>query len=138
MCKPAPLVTLVRAQLRHPVGIDTTFKSAVGNAKYFAPTKEMVYRHKGYEGYEPLDNREYTRLYLPILQAVPLDIWRWLYREGMAANDRLVLKCYCPEGVFCHTHLMIAYAVYQYPNAFVDGRNAYKCTNSENLLRSLI
>ena len=63
-----------------------------------------------------LTEAQYTEQYMKILDAVPRDAWKWLYEQ--AVNDELTLLCYCRDGWFCHTHLLIDYACQKYPQAF--------------------
>lgn len=119
-------VKLKRAQIRQgQQGIDTTVKSATGFAKAFAPTWDMVMGHKN----GTLSDERYTFQYTTILDRI-LDPrrdrslenpWRQLLAAGQGAGE-VTLLCYCRDGRFCHTHLMIDYATTRWPEAFEDGR----------------
>ena len=117
------MVTIRRAQLkRGSVGVDVTVKSAQGWARAFAPSWSMVMGHKDGK----LSDEQYTTLYLAILRKAPLAAWYWLERQ--AVNGELTVLCYCRDfdasgqRVFCHTHLLIDYAVERFPDLFADGR----------------
>ena len=113
------MVKLSRAQIRPGVkGVDVTVKSATGLARSFAPSWSMVMGYKN----GTLTEAHYTEQYMKILGAVSVEAWRWLYAQ--AVNGEVVLLCYCRDKdasgnrVFCHTHLIIQYAVAKYPKAF--------------------
>src|SRR5512145_1067483 len=107
------MIKLTRAQIRPGVkGVDVTVKSAVGFARSFAPTWHMVMGYKN----GTLTEGQYTEQYMKILNAVSVEAWRWLYAQ--AVNGEVTLLCYCRDGWFCHTHLLIDYACKKYPKAF--------------------
>ena len=107
------MVKLSRAQIRPGVkGVDVEVKSAVGFARSFAPNWSMVMGYKN----GTLTEARYTEQYLKILGAVSVEAWRWLYAQ--AVNGEVVLLCYCRDGQFCHTNLIVQYAVKKYPEAF--------------------
>ena len=107
------MVKLTRAQVRPGVkGVDVTVKSAVGYARSFAPTWSMVMGYKN----GTLTEAQYTEQYVRILDAVSIEAWRRLYAQ--AVNREVVLLCYCREGQFCHTNLIIQFATEKYPKAF--------------------
>jgi hypothetical protein len=86
-------------------GLDITVKSASGIGTLLAPTWALVGGHKGWQGYEPLTDAEYTERYLELLRS--------RYRRSEQAftdliqRPELVLLCYCRAGVFCHRHLAL-------------------------------
>lgn len=111
-------VALKRGQIGKVRGdrlLDVTVKSATGWAAAFAPTWEMVSGHK--DG--TMGDAEYRERYEAILDASgdAFDRLRQLGAEGPVK-----LLCYCPDGRFCHTHLMIDYAIKKHPQWFSDGR----------------
>jgi len=107
------MVKLTRAQIRPRVkGVDVTVKSAAGFARSFAPTWNMVMGHKR----GTLTDAQYTAQYTKILDSVSVEAWRWLYAQ--AVNGEVTLLCFCRDGGFCHTYLIMAYAVKKYPKAF--------------------
>jgi uncharacterized protein YeaO (DUF488 family) len=110
-------VRLKRAQLGKAIGLDTTVKSASGWARSFCPTWNMVMQHKN----GVMSDEVYIRLYRQTLDAVPRETWKALWAMGKEAGE-VTLLCYCRDGKFCHTHLMIEYACEKYPKAFLDGR----------------
>ena len=108
------MVKLTRAQIRPGVkGVDVTVKSSKGFARAFSPTWSMVMGYKN----GTLTEAQYTEQYLKILGAVSVEAWRWLYAQA-AEGGEVVLLCFCRDGQFCHTHLIIQYAVAKYPKAF--------------------
>ena len=110
------MVKLTRAQIRPGVeGVDVTVKSAKGFARSFAPGWNMVMGYKR----GMFTEAQYTERYMKILDAVSVEAWRWLYAQ--AVNGEVTLLCYCRDGQFCHTYLLIDYAVKKYPTAFTKG-----------------
>ena len=107
-------VQIRRAPLRRgQQGVDITVKSAKGPARAFAPSWDMVRGHQ--EG--TLSDEEYTRRYLPILQAAPRETWEWLAKQ--AVGGQLTVRCFCRDGKFCHGHLLVSYATSTFPDLFV-------------------
>jgi uncharacterized protein YeaO (DUF488 family) len=94
----------------------------VGHNRDFAPTWEMVRGHQT----RTMNNREYTRRYLAILEALPIQAWRKL--TAQAKNNTLVFLCYCLDETtdgarkFCHTHIICDYLLNRWPQFFRDGR----------------
>ncbi len=108
------MVKLSRAQIRPGVkGVDVTIKSAKGFARAFSPTWPMVMGYKN----GTLTEAQYTEQYMKILDAVSIEAWRWLCAQA-AEGGEVVLLCYCRDGQFCHTNLIIQYATKKYPKAF--------------------
>lgn len=64
-----------------------------------------------------LTQAQHTEQYMKILGAVLVEAWRWLYAQA-AEGGEVVMLCYCRDGQFCHTHLLIDYACKKYPQAF--------------------
>lgn len=60
---------------------------------------------------------QYVSQYGAILARTPDVVWNTL-----AAQPEARLLCYCRDGVPCHTHLIIEYAVGIWPDRFRDGR----------------
>lgn len=94
--------------------IDVTAKSGEGQARHFAPSWDLVMGHKRGR----LSDDRYTLAYHQQLAGVPEHIWQWLYEQGRKGGGKAVLLCYCPDDVFCHTQLIIAWAVQHYPQLF--------------------
>lgn len=95
------------------LAIDTTVKSSVPPWRAFAPTWEMVMAYKRHA----LSEKAYAEAYWEILRRVPEETWHAL------AKHRIVwLGCYCRDEWFCHTHLLIDWAVRRQPERFVDAR----------------
>lgn len=109
------MTTLTRAQIGRGVpGIDTTVKSADGIWRAFAPQYPMLMGHKA----GTVSDAQYIAHYEPILARVPAVVW-----DTLAEQKTHCLLCYCRDRAFCHTHLIIAYAVQHWPDRFQDGRN---------------
>ncbi len=109
------MTKLMRAQIGRGVpGIDTTVKSAQGIWRAFAPQYPMVMGHKA----GTVSDAQYIAHHEPILARVPALVW-----DTLAEHETQTLLCYCRNGWFCHTHLIIAYAIEQWPNRFQDGRD---------------
>ena len=107
------MVKLTRDQIRPGVkGVDVTVKSAKGFARSFATSWSMVMGYKN----GTLTETQYTEQYMNILNAVSGEAWRWLYTQ--AVNGKVVLLCFCRNGQFCHTNLIIQFATEKYPQAF--------------------
>lgn len=108
------MTRLTRAQIQAGVlGLDTTVKSSTGLGRAFAPTWDMVMGYKR----GTLSDAQYTEQYIHILDRVPASVW-----DQLAAAPAQTVLCYCRAGIFCHTHLLIAYAVRRWPERFSDGR----------------
>ena len=108
------MTTLSRAQLnRGIVGIDTTARSARGIWQGLAPRWEMVAGYKD----RSLTDEAFTALYEQILDRVPESTWGFI-----AQMPTRVFCCYCPDEWFCHTQLLINYAIRRWPDRFIDGR----------------
>ena len=105
-------VIIKRAQIGKSKGIDVTVRSSQGWARYFAPTWEMVEKHKKGE----MSNEKYIKLYSEILSKVPIKVWANLYNS--AVNGIITILCYCRDEWFCHTYLLIDYAVKHFPSFF--------------------
>lgn len=97
---------LSRASLssRKP-GIDITVKSAKGKARMLAPTWEMV---KGIKD-GSLSEFDYTNQYLQILHQNEQEIVQYLLEVAHETGGVLRFLCYCKDGSFCHTYLLISW-----------------------------
>jgi DNA polymerase III epsilon subunit-like protein len=128
------LVVLKRGQIGRTKGIDITAKSSAGWATVFAPTWEMVSGHKD----QTMGDIEYAGLYTTILDVAGEESFKRLWQTGLDNGNRLTLLCYCPRGVFCHTHLLIDYAVRRYPQLFQDGRTRQTTVRTGDRMRYLL
>lgn len=94
-------------------GLNVTVKSAVGLMKYLAPTWDMVMGHKD----RKINDLQYTEQYRRILNQV-----NWVVilpiLEQNAENGVVRFLCYCADGKFCHTYLLIDYLVEKFPSQF--------------------
>jgi uncharacterized protein YeaO (DUF488 family) len=77
----------------------------------------MVMGHKRGE----LTNDAYVQAYTEILRRLDRTWWAAL-EQHFRGQQILTLKCYCRDGAFCHTHLIIEHAVREYPDLFYDAR----------------
>jgi len=128
-------IALRRGQIGRSKGIDVTVKSAVGWATAFAPTWEMVTGHKS----GIMGDIEYSGLYAAILDAAGKQAFDRLRQVGTDNGDKLTLLCYCPDGVFCHAHLLVEYAVKHYPDWFQDARRTSRSSGRrEGKMRYLL
>lgn len=100
---------LSRAPLRRgSKGLDITVKSSTGLCRFFAPTWDMVMGIKNHT----ITEAEYQRRYLERLQKIPTKIIK-----DLAFTDRTFL-CYCNNGEFCHTYILIRYLITNFPQWF--------------------
>jgi uncharacterized protein YeaO (DUF488 family) len=115
-------IKLNRAQMSKRVdyvGVDVTVKGAQGIWSKVAPTWDMVMRHKQ----ERISDAYYAGQYLAILEQGGKELAREIWHEGKKRGGKLVFRCYCPDGKFCHTHLLIDWLVENYEAGFEDGRS---------------
>ena len=106
-------IKLHRAQIGKAEGLDTTART---NAPY-APTWGMVRSYKA----GIIDKAKYTELYHDMLAEVGVDSWRELWLQGKANDGELTFLCFCRDGQFCHTVLLIDWLVEHYPEGFEKG-----------------
>ena len=102
-----------RGQIGNAKGIDISVKNSPGQFRAFAPTWDKVMGHTRRD----LSDEEYIARHRPILDRVQLAVWTTL-----AATPTSTFLCYCPPGVFCHSHVAIEYALARFPDWFIDGR----------------
>lgn len=96
-------------------GLDVTRKTGAGLGLVFAPPWELVEAHK----HGRMTDEEYTWRYQAILRAIPDERFHEAWRLGMDHfNGRLVLLCYCKDGKFCHTYLLINHILERFPDLF--------------------
>lgn len=107
------MIKLKRAQYRYngEDRMDITAKSAEGYAKWFAPLWEMVVAHKS----GAVDDETYARRYIRILNRVPHLSHKL---EEYGESGEITFVCFCPDGKFCHTHILINYLVDRFPDKF--------------------
>lgn len=107
-------ITIFTAQMAVPDddALDITVGTKDKAGKVLAPTWELVGGHKAHNGHEkfvgkhePLDDDQYTAQYKALLRE------RWKENRqafiNLVKRDRLVLKCYCRPGAFCHRHIAL-------------------------------
>lgn len=124
------MITLMRAQIGHSSGyldVDVTVRTARGWARKMAPTWDMVMSHK----FGDMTDAQYIWLYDKLLheRGLPVEEMTRVAR----GIDCITFLCYCPNGAFCHTHVLIDILVRDYPKLFVDGR-IQLCANPEKPL----
>ena len=117
---PMSKIKLNRGQIGRNAGLDITVKSAGGWARAFTPTWPMVMGYK--QG--TISDQEYTQAYLKIIERAQLTIVSELVQYGRAMGDRVTFLCYCKDGAFCHTHILIEYLTRNWPGLFEDTRTA--------------
>lgn len=100
-----------RSYRMHDSGLilmDTSVKSAPPLYSIFAPTWDMVRGVK--DGVLPYTDITYTEAdYTRDYRKMMVNSWRSKqrqWREIMGRNGVYVISCYCPEGAFCHRHLL--------------------------------
>ena len=118
------MIKLYRAQITGYKGIgglDITVKSAKGFARFFAPTWDMVMGHK--QG--RLTDNQYTFRYTQILarmengkEVIPI---KDLCQFGWDHSDAITFLCYCRDGAFCHTYILMDYLIHNWPHLFEKG-----------------
>ena len=123
------IVLLKRGRIGKSHGIDVSVKSATGWATALAPTWDMVFGHKG----GTMGDVEYKQLYTGILETAGEDVFRKLWEAGIANGGRTTVLCYCQSGHFCHTHLLVDFAVKKYPQWFADGRRTQKPSKGDKM-----
>ncbi len=107
------MITLYRAQIRdknkviNP--IDITVRSAIGWAKQLAPTWDMVMGHKN----KKINNKQYEDQYIARLKLLDMES---IISQMEQIGDRITFICYCNDGDFCHTYLLIDYLCRYYPS----------------------
>lgn len=80
--------------------LDTTMKTG---EEVFAPHRQMVYDVKAGR----ITEAQYTEMYYRKMRESYRDArHRWI---EVCQLERLAIMCYCPEGVFCHRHLLRKY-----------------------------
>ncbi len=111
------MVKLRRGQLRRPntigVSLNVTTR-AKGLGKRFAPPWSLVKAYKDSE----IDEQEYTKQYVELLDRVPVETWRDLYRHGKDEGT-ITLYCFCHASAkLCHTYILVAHAAARIPTGF--------------------
>ena len=86
-------------------GIDVTVKSAKGLARMCAPTWDMVRGIKA----GTMSQTQYAYEYKKILDKNKIDIVSYLMAEACTTGGLLRFLCYCPDGAFCHTYLLMSW-----------------------------
>lgn len=94
-------------------GLDITIKSGKTLGKCFAPTWNMVMGHKQ----NKITDQEYTDLYFEILNKLDGQVYEELYQYGTSDN-KINFICYCHDGKFCHTYLLIDYLINKFPDKY--------------------
>lgn len=78
--------------------IDVTVKSSVGDARYAAPTWDMVMGYKN----NKITKEEYAVLYEDILAVNSKNILEFF----KSFTEEIAIACYCRPGMFCHRVLL--------------------------------
>ena len=105
------MIKLRRAQYRYDGEdrMDVTAKSAKGYAKWFAPSWQMIFGHKS----GTINDETYTKRYMELLDRIPDYVF-----EELEKWDKITFVCFCPDGKFCHTNILIDYLVNKFPDKF--------------------
>jgi len=98
------------SQYRRPDALDVTVKSCPAWAKPLAPTWKMV--RDGKSG--KMSQEVYAELYATILDLVPRETMERLRAFG-EKHGGITFTCYCPDGFFCHTHLLMGWLANNWP-----------------------
>lgn len=126
-------VSLTRGQIKsgRSSGVDVTVRSAsLDWAQSFAPTWTMVGGHKSGD----ISDAKYTELYRRILaKAEAKGSFAAMYEHGRKNGGKLTLLCYCAGGKFCHTHLLIDYAIEKCGAFFEDARPKRQTRKGEGM-----
>lgn len=109
---------LTRGPMRD-VGLDISVKSAKAG-RCFAPTWDMVLGYKRGTISKFKYMLEYTHLLSKLNKQIFIDL---------AKKDRH-LKCYCANGEFCHTYLLIYHCLTNYPELFTTDQETKLVINS--------
>lgn len=109
------MTTLHRGVLYKDKGIDITVKSSKGMARQLAPSWDMVMGYK--KG--TISQDQYIALYVEQLCNIPYSTW-----QALAIKPERTLLCFCKKGTFCHTYLVIEFAVANYPDLFTTGEDS--------------
>ena len=112
------MIQLSRAKIGHYDGRDAlnvTQKSGTGLGRLFAPGWNMVMGHKN----GTISDTSYTKLY----RCVYDDAFRQTpgllaALQKHAAGEHITFTCYCKDGDFCHTHLLMRWLINDFPRAF--------------------
>lgn len=111
------MVKLRRGQLRRPNTIGASLNvttRAKGLGKKFAPPWSLVKVYKN----GTIDEAEYTKQYVELLDRVPVEIWRDLYRHGRDEGT-ITMYCFCHASAkLCHSYILVAYAAAKYSKGF--------------------
>lgn len=120
------MIVLTRSQMRKPkenaFNADVTVLSAKGVWREFAPEWKWVRAVK--DGY--MDEEEYTALYLNKLRNCNIKnvlcFIEKLRNEAISYGNHdmnLNFQCYCKDGAFCHTYLLIGWLCSEYDSIFM-------------------
>jgi uncharacterized protein YeaO (DUF488 family) len=96
------------------IGIDITVKNAKPEHKCMAPTWDMVMGHKS----KKMSDKEYTVAYEKIINN---NIEKILNLLNNTKEDIIYFKCFCADGKFCHTYILIDYLTNNYSKLFKKG-----------------
>lgn len=77
--------------------LDTTVKSG---DRVFAPSWDIVTKVKAHEITPEQYTEQYTRM---MRNSYVQNHARWM---EVCQMERVAISCYCPEGVFCHRHVL--------------------------------
>jgi len=113
-------IGLTRATIGESSGLDVTAKSAQGWARKLAPSWSLVMGHKRGSLHDAAYEEEYLKQLAFDLGAVHFPYVQ-LWHYGLQHGRQICFLCYCRDGAFCHTHLLIDYIISNY-HTFYDAR----------------
>jgi len=107
------MITLYRAQLGKPgvTGIDVTVRACIMGA---SPTWKYVCGLKN----GSITQEEYEHWYRNQLDTYADEVVAWVCRQH---KDVITFLCFCKDGAFCHTYILIDWLVKRRPDLFVSG-----------------
>lgn len=102
------MIVLSRAQIKRAPGVDTTVRA---NIPYISPDWDHVLGYKN----GSLSQQDYEKWYLERLSEQK-DFVKQYVKNLQQQN--IVFLCYCKDGDFCHTHILIDFLVNNWPTEF--------------------
>ena len=78
----------------------------------FAPSWDMVSRWKAHQ----VTEAAYTKEYRLILEKIERKDWEWLSEQSI--DNVVIVLCFCKDGDFCHTLVLIEYALEHFSDLF--------------------
>ena len=112
-------IELTRAPLRRKRGNDGCRINVTAKVEHmFSPHPTWVRELKTGE----IDEALYREAYEEMLDEYRREIPGWIQGIRDAGITRITLLCFCGDGKFCHTHILIDRLLHNYPDTFTDAR----------------